>query len=377
MNLELSTEQQLLGDSINRFLGQRYDTDARRNIIRSEAGWDPVIWQALAEELGVLGVCVAEGAGGFGGGPVEAMVVMEAAGRALVVEPVLENAVVAATLLQRAGGAVADSLLGEIIEGKSRVALAWSEPGSRYSRNRITTRAVSTVDGWRLSGQKCLVSSAPIATHLIFVARTAGEAADEAGLSLFLVENAMAGWRKDYRTIDDGCASDLEFDGLQLPAEALLGEVDTAFPVLDLTLDAACAASCAEAVGAMEAMLAATLDYTSQRKQFGQPLSRFQVLQHRMVDMYLGVEQARAAAVLAALKLSSPVPERRRAVAAAMQTVCRFARRIGQEAVQLHGAMGMTEELMLGHYFKRLTALQSRYGSEDYHLTRYAQTRAA
>jgi alkylation response protein AidB-like acyl-CoA dehydrogenase len=370
MDFNLSKEQELLRDGLSRFLSIRYDLEKSRAAAKTGAGWQPDIWRGFADELGILGAALPEDVGGIGGGPIEVMVIAEALGHALVVEPYVDTVVVAGGLLRRAGGTAAKALLEKVVSGTAIVALAAAEPGSGESWLDVSTVADRDGDEWVLRGSKIVVMSAPLATHLLIIARTS------AGLSLFLVEldSAATGIEAHrYRTVDDRRAADLVFDGLRLPADALLGEDGTAWPSLAKARDEGAAAICAEAVGCMRKVLADTVEYCKQRQQFGQPIGNFQVLQHRMVDMYMEVEQAVAAMYLAVLNLEAAPDARARAVSAAKATVGRAARFVGQQAVQLHGGMGMTEELAIGHYFKRLTALQYEFGSTDYHVSRYAE----
>jgi alkylation response protein AidB-like acyl-CoA dehydrogenase len=373
MHFNLSAEQELLRDGLSKFLAARYDLEGSRAAAKTGAGWQPEIWRSFAEELGILGATLPESAGGMGGGPVEAMVIAEELGRALVVEPFIDTVLVAGGILDRAGGAAATAALERVGEGAAIVALAVGE-GSEHWES-LSTNAIQADNGWVLTGSKAVVLSAPIATHLLIAARTAGEPGDRHGISLFLTEfdpaAPPAGMSvHSYRTIDDRRAADLTFDGLHLPADALL-EHD-AWPSLARARDDGAAAVCAEAVGAMRRVLADTVDYCKQRQQFGAPIGSFQVLQHRMVDMYMELEQAVSAVYLAVVNLDTDPDTRARAVSAAKVTVGRAARFVGQNAVQLHGGMGMTEELAIGHYFKRLTALQYEFGSTDHHRTRYA-----
>jgi len=370
MDFNLSKEQELLREGLGRFLSTRYDLEKSRAAAKTGAGWQPDIWRGFADELGILGAAVPEEFGGIGGGPVEVMVVAEALGHALVVEPYVDTVVVAGGLLQRAGGPVATALLEKVVAGTAIVALAAAEPESGEDWRDVSTVAAHEGDEWVLTGSKIVAMSAPLATHLLITARTQG------GLSLFVAETDSAASRieaHNYRTVDDRRASDLVFDGLRLPADALLGEEGQAWPSLDQARDEGAAAVCAEAVGGMRKVLADTVEYCKQRQQFGQPIGRFQVLQHRMVDMYMEVEQAVAATYLAVLNLDADPGTRARAVSAAKATIGRAARFVGQQAVQLHGGMGMTEELAIGHYFKRLTALQYEFGSTDHHVARYAE----
>ncbi|KWX68773.1 acyl-CoA dehydrogenase family protein [Mycobacterium sp. NAZ190054] len=376
MDFTLTDEQELLRGGLTRFLATRYDLEKSRTAAKTGPGWQPEIWRAFAEELGILGAALPEEAGGIGGGPVEMMLIAEALGHALVIEPYVDTAVVAAGLLHRAGGDTAAALVEEIVAGSAVVAVAAAEPTSGENWQDVTTTARRDGDDWVLTGSKIVSTGTPLAGHVLVTARTAGERADADGISLFLVElrSAATGIElHNYRTIDDRRASDIVLDGLRLPSAALLGEEGRAWASIALARDEGAAAICAEAVGCMRKVLADTVEYCKQRQQFGQPIGSFQVLQHRMVDMYMEVEQAAAATLLAVLKLDADDATRARAVSAAKGTVGRAARFVGQQAVQLHGGMGMTEELAIGHYFKRLTALQYEFGSTDHHVTRYAQ----
>ena len=365
MDFNLSKEQELLRDGLGRFLSTRYDLEKSRAAAKTGAGWQPDIWRGFADELGILGAALPEEVGGIGGGPVEVMVIAEALGHALVVEPYVDTVVVAGGLLRRAGHPAATELLEKVVAGTAIVTLAATESGSGEHWQDVSTIAERAGDGRVLRGSKIVAMSAPLATHLLVTARTPG------GLSLFLVD---ADWSSiethPYRTVDDRRAADLRFDGV--PA-ILLGEDGKAWPSLAEARDEGAAAVCAEAVGCMRKVLADTVEYCKQRQQFGQPIGSFQVLQHRMVDMYMELEQAVAAVYLAVLNLESEPDARARAVSAAKATIGRAARFIGQQAVQLHGGMGMTEELAIGHYFKRLTALQFEFGSTDFHIARYAE----
>ena len=374
MDFTLSKEQTLLRDGLNKFLAGRYDLEKSRAAAKTGAGWQPDIWRGFAEELGILGATLPESVGGSGGGPAEAMVIAEELGRALVIEPFVDTVIVAGGLLARAGGEVAAAVLEQMAAGSAVVAVAAGEPGSGDHWDAIATTAVRDGEPGGLGGTKAVVMNAPLATHLLIVART-GDSDEPQAISLFLTEFNPAAppvgvTVHGYRTVDDRRAADLIFDSLRLPATALLHT--DAWPSLALARDEGAAAVCAEAVGAMRKVLADTVDYSKQRQQFGQPIAGFQVLQHRMVDMYMELEQAASAVYLAVLNLGAEPHARARAVSAAKATVGRAARFIGQNAVQLHGGMGMTEELAIGHYFKRLTAVQYEFGSTDFHRARYA-----
>ncbi|NLV80572.1 MAG: pimeloyl-CoA dehydrogenase small subunit [Rhodococcus sp.] len=378
MDFSLSKEQELLRDSVTKYLEARYDLARSRKVATIGDGWQPEVWRAFADDLGILAATLPEDVGGIGGGPVELMVIAEALGHALVVEPFVDAVVLGGGLLGRAGGGRARSVLEAIGAGEAVTALAAAEPTSGPVLHDVATTARRDGDGWLLDGSKIVVSSAPLATHLLVTARTAGDRLDTDGISLFLVDFDVHSppdgvTAHPYRTIDDRRAADLEFSGLRLPADALVGEVDRAWPSLALAIDTATTAVAAEGVGAMRKVLADTVEYCKQREQFGQPIGHFQVLQHRMVDMFMELEQAVSAVYLAVLHLDAADTERARAVSAAKATIGRAARFIGQNAVQLHGGMGMTEELAVGHYFKRLTAIEYEYGTAEQHIARYAE----
>jgi len=370
MDFKLSDEQDMLRGGLDKFLSTRYDLEKSRTAVKLGAGWQPDIWKAFADELGILGAALPEDVGGIGGGPVEIMVIAEALGHALVVEPFVDTAVVAAGLLQRAGGPRALEVLEGIVAGTAIVALAATEAASGDHWQDITTTARRDGSDWVLTGSKIMAVSAPLATHLLVTANTPG------GGSLFLVDRTQitAGLElHDYRTVDDRRAADLVLSELRLNSDALLGEEGQAWPSLETARDEGAAAVCAEAVGCMRKVVADTVEYSKQRKQFGAPIGSFQVLQHRMVDMHMELEQSVAAVYLAVLNLDAEPDVRARAVSAAKATIGRAARFVGQNAVQLHGGMGMTEELAIGHYFKRLTAIQFEFGSTDHHVSRYAR----
>lgn len=373
MDFNLSHEQDLLRDGLNKFLATRYDLEKSRTAVKTGAGWQPDIWTAFADELGIIGAALPEDVGGIGGGPVEVMVIAEALGNALVVEPYVDTAVVAAGLLRRADSDVARGVLESIAAGTAIVALAATEADSGEDWRSPATTATRDGDGWVLNGSKIMSVTAPLATHLLVTAQA------PAGLSLFLIDLETVGSELSthaYRTVDDRRAADIVLDGVRIGADALLGTEGDALPSLDTARDEGAAAVCAEAVGCMRRVLADTVEYCKQRKQFGQPIGSFQALQHRLVDMHMEVEQSVAAVYLATLNLEAEPDVRARAVSAAKATVGRAARFVGQNAVQLHGGMGMTEELAIGHYFKRLTAVQFEFGTTDQHVARYARLTA-
>jgi alkylation response protein AidB-like acyl-CoA dehydrogenase len=374
MDFTLSDEQEMLRNGLTKFLSTRYGLERSRTVAKTGAGWQPEIWRAFADELGILGAALPEEVGGIGGGPVEVMVIAEALGHALVVEPYVDTAVVAAGILVRTGGERASALLELVAAGHAIVALAAGEAQSGDRWQDIATTARRDGAEWVLTGSKAMAVSAPLATHLLVSART--DSGESKGVSLFLVEVGAVDSGLEmhsYRTVDDRRAADLVLAELRLPADALLGEEGQAWPSLTHARDEGATAVCAEAVGGMRKVLADTVEYCRQRQQFGQPIGSFQALQHRIVDMHMELEQSVAAVYLAVLNLEADASTRARAVSAAKATIGRAARFIGQNAVQLHGGMGMTEELAIGHYFKRLTAVQYEFGSTDDHVTRYAE----
>jgi alkylation response protein AidB-like acyl-CoA dehydrogenase len=373
MDFNLDEDQIMLGNTVTRYLQDRHSFEKRRQLLSGGKGCDADVWRDFAGTLGILGAPLPEECGGLGGGPQDIMVIMEALGRALVVEPYLETVVIGANLLREAGGTTAAELLPAIVAGKVRIAFAALEASSRYALHDVGTTARRDGDHWVLDGAKQVVHAAPVATHLIVTARTAGGRRDEYGLSLFVVDRDADGvTAHDYRLIDDRSAADLTFTGVRLRRDALIGAQDAAYPLIEKVVDQAIAALCSEAVGVMRHMLEATVAYSKQRRQFGQPLSSFQVLQHRMVDMHMALELAVSAAHLATLKLDAERTTRAKAVSAAKVVISNAARLIGQGMVQLHGGMGMTDELAASHYFKRATVIESQWGTADHHVARYA-----
>ncbi len=377
MDFSFSEEQRLLRDSLQGFLRDTYDADGRRKAVGSDAGWRPETWRALAQDLGVLGAALPEDVGGFGGGPVDTMVIMTELGRALVVEPFLETVVIGAGLLKRYDSALAREAIEQIIAGDLITTLAWGEPTSRYDPADVATAARKDGSGWRLDGKKSVVSAAPWASKLLVTARTGGGQREGQGVSLFWVDKDASGVSTvDYPTVDGRRASEITFEGVSLGADALLGEEGQALLHVEAVLDEARAALCAEAGGVLSELVRQTVDYTKQRRQFGRPIADFQVLQHRMVDMFIAAEQSVSMTFMATLKLDLPEAERRAAVSAAKAYVGRACTSVGQAAVQIHGGIGLTEELALSHYFKRATMIELALGSSDFHLRRYQALRA-
>ncbi|MEP6883931.1 MAG: acyl-CoA dehydrogenase [Gammaproteobacteria bacterium] len=374
MNFEFSDEQRQLHEAVERYLSEQYGFDRYQSINRSAAGWEPSIWRGLAD-LGVLGITVPAEHGGLGFGPLETLAMMGDCGRSLVLEPVLSSAIIATAVLSAfAAGPAAGKLLSSMAGGEKIAVLAHFESNSRYESQWVTTRAPRSGDTYRLEGHKGVVMHAGAADFLLISARTTGAAAEAEGVSLFLVPRAASGVTLDaYPTVDGQRAADVYLNGVELPVAARLGAEGGALGAIEAALDIGLAALCAEAVGVMQALLDATVDYVRERQQFGQPIGRFQVLQHRIADMLIHLESARSMSYLAALRCTSAdVGERRRALSAAKAVIGQAGRFIGQQAVQLHGGMGMTDELKVSHLFKRLTAATLIFGDSDTHLQRYA-----
>lgn len=370
MDFNLTDEQTMLKDTVARYLADTYSFDARMKAVHSGKGWNPAVWKAFAEELGILGAPFAEAHGGLGGGAVENMIVMEEVGRAMVLEPYLSTVVIGGGALKAVGGALADSVIPQIIAGNAIIAFAYAEPQGRYHLTDLVTTAKKDGAGWVLNGHKSVVTSAAYATHLLVSARTSGGQRDAGGVSLFLIPADLAGVsRRDYATVDGGAASDVYFENVALGADHLVGEADAGLPVLEQIVDEATAGVCAEACGLLRVLQHTTLDYAKQRKQFGKAIGDFQVIQHRIVDMFLEVEQAVSITLMATLKLDTP--ERSAAVSMAKAKVGKGAKFVGQNAVQIHGGIGISNELAVGHFFKRATLIEGLFGSVDHHLDRY------
>jgi alkylation response protein AidB-like acyl-CoA dehydrogenase len=378
MDFSFSEEQQLLRDSIARFVANEYGFEERKKIIASEKGWSPAVWAQLAE-MGLLGVPFAEAHGGFGGSMVDVMVVMQELGRGLVVEPYLSTVVLGGGLVDLAGStAQKQDILPRVAAGKWLLAAAYCEPQSRYDLHDVATAAKRNGGGFLLNGKKSVVLHGASADTLVVSARTAGGQRDRQGITLFLVDAKARGVSlSDARTVDGLRAADVGLDGVNVGAEAVLGAVDGGFATLEVGADLGAAALCAEAVGVIETLNAATLEYLKTRQQFGQPIGRFQALQHRAVDMLIHAEQTKSMACVAAVKSQSADPvERRRAVSAAKSLVGRAGRAVAKEAVQMHGGMGVTNELPAAHYAKRLTMIDFWLGDSDWHTERFATAAA-
>jgi pimeloyl-CoA dehydrogenase small subunit len=374
MNFELSEEQTLLAETIKRFVATHYSFDARAKIIASPSGWSADVWAAIAE-MGLLGLPFGETHGGFGGTTVDVMLVMEAIGEGLLVEPYLATVGLGGRFAARAGTTVQqDRVLPALVQGKHTLAFAHLETGARYDLRQVGLRARRSGEGWVLDGDKRMVLHGGSADTLVVSARTAGGVTDADGITLFLVPRSAAGVVvKDSRTIDNLRTAEIRFSGVGVGPDALLGREGQAFPVIEEVVDYATALLCAEAVGAIRYANEATLEYLKTRRQFGVPIGSFQALQHRMVEMMISYEQARSMAYLACVKIdTADAAERRRVVSAAKIKIADACRHVSQEAVQLHGGMGMTEELKISHTFRRLTMLAQTFGDAEHHLERFA-----
>lgn len=373
MDFSYTEEQTLLRDSIARFLADKYDFETFKRVSRTEPGWRPEVWKQFAE-LGLLGASLPEDFGGLGGGPVETGIVMEEFGKALVVEPYVPTVVIAGSLLRHAGtDAQRQEWLPKIAGGDAIFAFAFAEPQSRYNLGDLTTTAKKQNGGYVLNGQKAVVLGGPWAGTLVVTARTAGSQRDSNGVSIFLIDKKTKGVStRDYPTIDGLHASEITLENVEVPAASLIGSADGGLPLIERAVDEAIIAHCSEAVGCMKVLLDATVEYSKTRKQFGVPIGKFQVLQHRMVDMFINYEEVVSITLMATLKLNDSDAERTRAVSAAKVRIGQAGRFVGQQAVQIHGGMGMTDELNVGHYFKRATMIDTLYGNVDHHLRRYA-----
>ncbi len=376
MKFDYSEEQRLVADSVQRFVAQDYGFEARKAIVASVEGWSREVWAKLAQ-IGLLGLPFPVDLGGFGGRAVDLMSVMEAMGEALVVEPYLSTVALAGRMVARgANGALREELVPAIVEGRMVMAFAHTEDGARYDLSHVAARAERQGAGYRIDATKRVVLHAPCADRLVVSARTSGGASDARGVSLFVVDAKAPGVSMTpYRTLDELRAADVRFDSVAVPAEARIGEEGAGLELVEEAADCASALLCAEAVGAMKSACDATLDYLKTRRQFGVPIGAFQALQHRMVDMVIEHEQARSMASLACARVDteSDPRERARIVSAARIKIADACRRVSQESVQLHGGMGMTEELKLSHTFRRLTMIARQLGDADHHLERFAR----
>ena len=377
MDFNFTEEQEMIRDSLGRLIREQYDFDKRREIVSSDAGWSPEMWAKFAE-LGIFMAPFAEEDGGLGGGPIDSMVVAEEFGKGIVVEPFVPSIVCGGGFVKRASDAIKSEYLEGIMSGEKVFAFAYAEPRGRYNLADLETTATKDGDSFTLNGHKAVVIGAPWASHLVVTARTSGDRRDRGGITAFVVAKDASGvTTRDYPTVDGRRASEVYFENVSVSSDAVIGDVDGALPMIELVADEATAALCAEAVGAMGVAHSMTVEYSRQRKQFGTPIGKFQVLQHRMVDMFMEHQQSISMTYMATLRLGEDEAARKKAVSAAKVRIGQAGKFVGEESIQIHGGMGMTDELAVGHYFKRLTMINAELGNVDHHMKRYTALSAA
>jgi len=366
----MTETQAMLHDSLSRYLARRYGFEDRLRALAAADSAPPPLWRGLADDVGILGASLPESLGGLGGGVAENQLIMELLGGALASEPYLSTVVVAGGLLRRVGGPVAEHLIPRIVEGQAVFAFAHVEPPGYFDLEDLHTTLAPDGDALRLDGRKAVVQNAPWATHLLVTARTPGS--ERGGLSVLAIERDTPGvTMRAYRTRDGARAAEIRFDAVRVSRDALLGGEGTANELLEEVIDEATLAVCAEGVGIMRRLMRDTVEYAQQREQFGIQIVGFQALRHRLADMFMALEQADALVRSVASSLDRLGDQRARAVSSAKVAVCGACRKVAQGAVQIHGGMGMTEELAIGHYFRRATLIESLFGSPDHHLRRY------
>jgi alkylation response protein AidB-like acyl-CoA dehydrogenase len=373
MDFNFTEEQQLLADTVKRFVREDYTFEKRREILKTPVGWSREVWNKLAE-LGLTALNVPEAHGGLSASPVDTMLVMNALGEGLVLEPFLSAVVLAPALIARLDDEKAAAELFEgVVSGERIIVVAHQEPRSRGEVQSVATRAEKSGDGYVLDGHKSVIAHGGAADELLVTARVSGHTGDRDGVSVFRVDPQAPGVTvKSYATIDGQRAADIILKAVKVGADRRVGAEGKAFAAIDSAHEIALSALCAEAVGIMKAINATTLEYTKSRKQFGVPIAKFQVLQHRMADMFLHSEQAMSMSYLAAIRCVDPdEAERKQALSAAKVVIGQAGRFVGQQAIQLHGGMGMTEELMVSHHFKRLTAIDLICGDADFHIQKF------
>lgn len=375
MDFSYSEEQQMLQDSISKFISQDYDWDSRQAIASSDPGFSEKNWQLFAE-LGWLTVPFSEQDGGFGGSAVDLVVMMEEFGKGLLVEPFLANTVLAGSVLSQAASAEQKlALLTPLMEGSLQLAFAYAEPQGRYNAASVECKAELSGDSVIINGHKCVVLNGEAADKLLVSVRTGGDIGDRDGISLVWLDADATGVRREtYATVDGQRAADIWFENVTVPRVNLLGEAGAAIDTIEQAIDRAALAACAEAVGAMQMSLMKTVEYTKIRKQFNVTLSSFQALQHRMANMFIEAEQSKSILLMAAMEMDRLAGRAAKAVSAAKSRIGKAARLVGQESIQIHGGIGVTDELDVGHYFKRLTTIQYAFGSTDYHTARFANS---
>ena len=372
MHFELTEEQTLLENMVTAFVRDDYNWETREKIVKTEEGWKPENWSKFAE-LGLLSVPFSEDHGGLGGTAVDSMVVMEQFGKGLVVEPFMPSILLSGNLISKlANESQANEIIPKIIEGESRYVFAYAEPQSRFDLSDVKTSATKDGDEYTLNGFKSVVFGASMATHIIIAARTSGDQRSEDGITLFLVDIKSNGITlQTYPTIDEYRASEVVIENLKISSDMVLGEVHKAYPVVEEVIDLATIAACSEAVGVLQVLKDSTIDYCKQRKQFGQPISKNQAIQHKLVDMMIEYEQAKSILYAAVTADLSNADERKKAVSGAKARIGQSIKFVGESAIQLHGGMGMVDEYMISHYFKRATMLGVLFGNVDFHMKRF------
>lgn len=374
MDFNFNEEQTLIQSQVAQFIQRDYEWEKRQVLVASDLGFSSENWKTFAE-LGWLGISLSEKSGGFGGSALESMIIMEEFGKGLVVEPFLETVILCSGLIDSCGNEEQKAdLLGPVISGEMHLALGFTEPQSRFNLADVTTEAKKKNGDYLVSGFKSVVMNGPNADKLIISARTSGKQDDKEGISLFVIDRNLEGVSlRNYPTVDGRRASEVTLENVIIPSSSLLSEEGKGFQHLEGAIDRATLSICAEAVGAMEVLYKATVEYTKTREQFGQAIGKFQVLQHRMVDMFMEYEQSKSLLYMATIKNVEGSKDAKKAISGLKYQVGKAAKFIGQQSVQLHGGMGVTEELNVGHFFKRLTTIITIFGNTDYHLKRYSQ----
>lgn len=374
MDFNFNEEQTLIQGQVAQFIQRDYEWENRQNLISSELGFSEKNWKIFAE-LGWLGISLSEESDGFGGTALESMIIMEEFGKGLVVEPFLETIILCSGLIDSCGtDEQKGEILGQVVAGNMHLALGFTEPQSRFNLADVTTEAKLKDGNYVVNGFKSVVMNGPNANKFIISTRTSGKQTDKDGISLLVVDANQDGVSlRNYPTVDDRRASELTLENVIVPASCLLGSENQGFKLLEDAIDNATLGICAEAVGAMEVLYKTTVEYTKTREQFGQPIGKFQVLQHRMVDMFMEYEQSKSLLYMATIKNVEGSQDAKKSISGLKYQVGKAAKFIGQQAVQLHGGMGVTDELNVGHFFKRLTTIISIFGNTDYHLKRYSQ----
>lgn len=373
MNFELSEEQKMIQQSVERFVQDNYDLNTRISLSANDCGYSSDFWKSMAE-LGWLGLPFDESDGGFGGNQIDVLVIMEQFGKGLVLEPYLASVVMSGGALKKgASESLKNEILPGLIEGTKQLSFAYAEQQSRFDLEDVITSARKEGDGFVLNGQKSMVQNAETADHIIVAARTSGGQIDEDGITLFLIDTNSEGLSMDnFPTVDGLRASEITLENVSVSEDRVIGNIDEGFEILQSVANDAILALSAEAVGAMEVLYKDTVEYTQQREQFDHPMSEFQVLQHRMVDMFMEYEQCKSMLYRATMESVQDPKAAQRTIHGLKHLIGKSGLFVGENAVQLHGGMGVTEELRVGHFFKRLLVIDSTFGNADHHLQKFA-----